>query len=120
MAAVEAGQLFQGSFGFKPLNKIDNDKLGEEMARLLTLPMMMLWELSHRSIFSAWKKGAVLWILNDQSWSKSIGDFAEWFTDLWSKVKVFGDMFKTGDGRRGLRSGPKTCRPAGEFSTSCS
>lgn len=86
-------------------------QIGEEMARLADLADDdTLWELSHRSIFSAWKKGAVLWILNDQSWSKSIGDFVEWFCyyDLWSKVKVFGDMFKTGDGQEeAQRSGPK-------------
>lgn len=58
----------------------------------------MLWDLSHRSVFSAWKKGAVLWILNDQTWTKSIGEMVEWFCyyDLWSKVKVFGDMFGQG------------------------
>lgn len=100
----------KGSFVVKPLNKIA-DKLAEEMARLADLADDdTLWELSHRSIFSAWKKGAVLWILNDQSWSKSIGDFVEWFCyyDLWSKVKVFGDMFKAGDGQEeAQRSGPK-------------
>ena len=100
----------KGSFVVKQLNKIA-DKLAEEMARLADLADDdTLWELSHRSIFSAWKKGAVLWILNDQSWSKSIGDFVEWFCyyDLWSKVKVFGDMFKAGDGQEeAQRSGPK-------------
>ncbi len=41
----------------------------------------------------------MLWILNDQTWSRSIGDFMVWFCyyDLWSKVRVFGDMFKSGD-----------------------
>ena len=83
-----------GSFTVKPLNKIA-DQLAEEMARLGDMTDNdMLWELSHRSIFSAWKKGAVLWILNDQTWTRSIGDFVVWFCyyDLWSKVKVFGDM----------------------------
>lgn len=89
----------KGDFVVFQLNKIA-DKLAEEMARLADMADDdMLWELSHRSIFSAWKKGAVLWILNDQTWSKSIGDFVEWFCyyDLWSKVKVFGDMFKESD-----------------------
>ena len=93
------------------LNKIA-DKLAEEMARLADMADDdMLWELSHRSIFSAWKKGAVLWILNDQTWSKSIGDFVEWFCyyDLWSKVKVFGDMFKESDmaNEDNQKNGPK-------------
>ncbi len=89
----------KGSFNVKPLNKIA-DQLAEDMARLGDITDDdMLWELSHRSIFSAWKKGAVLWILNDQMWTRSIGDFVEWFCyyDLWSKVKVFGDMFNTSD-----------------------
>ena len=89
----------KGSFNVKPLNKIA-DQLAEDMARLGDITDDdMLWELSHRSIFSAWKKGTVLWILNDQTWTRSIGDFVEWFCyyDLWSKVKVFGDMFNTSD-----------------------
>lgn len=69
----------KGDFVVFQLNKIA-DKLAEEMARLADMADDdILWELSHRSIFSAWKKGAVLWILNDQTWSKSIGDFVEWF-----------------------------------------
>lgn len=89
----------KGSFLVKPLNKIA-DQLAEEMAKLADLADDdMLWELSHRSIFAAWKKGATLWILNDQVWTRSIGEFVIWFCyyDLWSKVKVFGDMFKGGD-----------------------
>ncbi len=59
----------KGSFVVKQLNKVA-DQLAEEMARLADLADDdMLWELSHRSIFSAWKKGAVLWILNDQTWT---------------------------------------------------
>ena len=88
------------------------DQLAEEMARLADLADDdTLWELSHRSIFSAWKKGAVLWILNDQTWTRSIGEFVVWFCyyDLWSKVKVFGDMFKGYDAQEEevQRSGPK-------------
>lgn len=89
----------RGCFTVKPLNKVA-DELAEEMASLADLADDdMLWELSHRSIFSAWKKGAVLWILNGQRWAHSIGDFVAWFCyfDLWSKVQVFGDMFKEGE-----------------------
>jgi len=71
----------------------------------------MIFELSHRSIFSAWKKAATLWILNDQTWTRSIGEFMVWFCyfDLWSKVKVFGDMFKGGDSQSDevQKNGPK-------------
>lgn len=101
----------KGSFLVKPLNKIA-DQLAEEMAKLADLADDdMLWELSHRSIFAAWKKGATLWILNDQVWTRSIGEFVIWFCyyDLWSKVKVFGDMFKGGDipSDEATKKGPK-------------
>lgn len=89
----------KGRFVVKPLNKIA-DHLAEEMARLADLADDdTLFELSHRSIFSAWKKGATLWILNNQAWTRSIGEFVMWFCyyDLWSKVRVFGDMLKSGD-----------------------
>ena len=101
----------KGQFVVKPLNKIA-DQLAEEMARLADLADDdMLFELSHRSIFSAWKKGATLWILNNQTWSRSIGEFVIWFCyyDLWSKVRVFGDMFKTSDAEQEetQKRGPK-------------
>lgn len=101
----------KGNFVVKPLNKIA-DQLAEEMARLADLADDdMLFELSHRSIFSAWKKAATLWILNNQTWTRSIGEYMIWFCyyDLWSKVQVFGDMFRPGDalGSEVQRSGPK-------------
>ena len=101
----------KGRFIVKPLNKVA-DQLALEMARLADLADDdMLFELSHRSIFAAWKKGATLWILNDQVWTRSIGDFVVWFCyyDLWSKVKVFGDMFKGTDEQSAdaQKSGPK-------------
>ncbi len=85
----------EGDYKIVPLNKIV-DQLAEEMARIGDLTDNdMLWNFSHRSIFSAWKKGVVLWLLNEKTWNKSIGEFVEWFCyyDLWSKVHVFGDMF---------------------------
>jgi len=101
----------KGQFVVKPLNKIA-DQLAEEMARLADLADDdMLFELSHRSIFAAWKKGATLWILNNQTWSRSIGEYVIWFCyyDLWSKVRVFGDMFKAGDAEQDetQKRGPK-------------
>ena len=101
----------KGRFVVKPMNKIA-DQLAEEMARLADLADDdMLFELSHRSIFAAWKKAATLWILNDQTWTRSIGEYMIWFCyyDLWSKVKVFGDMFKGADPMSDdvQRSGPK-------------
>lgn len=88
----------KGTFLVSQLNKVA-DRLADDMAKIADLADDdTLWELSHRSIFAAWKKGAVLWILNGRKWSRSIGEFVEWFCyyDLWSKVKVFGDML-TGD-----------------------
>ena len=101
----------KGDFVVRPLNKLA-DQLAEEMANLADLADDdVLWELSHRSIFAAWKKGATLWILNDQTWTRSIGEFVVWFCyyDLWSKVKVFGDLFKGSDMQpeEGQKSGPK-------------
>ena len=101
----------KGRFVVKPLNKVA-DQLAEEMARLADLADDdMLFELSHRSIFAAWKKAATLWILNNQTWTRSIGEYMVWFCyyDLWSKVRVFGDMFKGGDIQQDevQKSGPK-------------
>ena len=101
----------KGRFVVKPLNKVA-DQLAEEMARLADLADDdMLFELSHRSIFSAWKKAATLWVLNNQTYSRSIGDFMVWFCyyDLWSKVRVFSDMFKGVDALmdEAQRTGPK-------------
>ena len=100
----------KGKFVVKPMNKIA-DQLAEEMAGLSDLADDdILFELSHRSIFAAWKKAAVLWILNDQTWCRSIGEFMVWFCyyDLWSKMQVFGDMFKIGStAENDQKSGPK-------------
>ena len=88
-----------------------DEVLAEEMAQLADLADDdMLFELSHRSILSAWKKGATLWILNNQTWTRSIGEFVVWFCyyDLWSKVKVFGDMFKQEhEQQESQKSGPR-------------
>jgi hypothetical protein len=101
----------KGQFIVKPLNKMA-DQLAEEMASLADLADDdMLFELSHRSIFAAWKKAATLWILNNQTWTHSIGEYMRWFCyyDLWSKVQIFGDMFKGGDAQMedAQKSGPK-------------
>lgn len=86
----------RGNFIIKPLNKIA-DKLAEEMAQVADIADDdTLFELSHRCILAAWKKGATLWLLNNQTWTSSIGKFVVWFCyfDLWSRMQVLGDMFK--------------------------
>lgn len=100
----------KGCFHVRQLNRIA-DRLAEEMARLADLTDDdTIFELSHRCIFAAWKKAATLWILNRQSFTRSIGEFMVWFCyyDLWSKVMVFGDMFKEKDDPEEIRrSGPR-------------
>ncbi len=108
---LEKLQKAKGKFHVAPLNKVAN-QLAEEMAKIADMTDDdMLWELSHRCILSAWKKGAVLWLLNDQTWTRSIGEFVVWFCyyDLWSKIRVFGDMFANGGGssEASEKKGPK-------------
>lgn len=85
----------KGDFVIAPLNKVA-DQLAAEMAKVADIADDdTLFELSHRCIRSAWKKGALLWLMNDQVWTRSIGDFVTWacYFDLWSKTQVLGDMF---------------------------
>ena len=104
-------QSCKGEFKVWQLNKIA-DQLAEEMADLSNLADDdILFELSHRCIFAAWKKAATLWILNNQTWTRSIGEFMIWFCyfDLWSKVMVFGDMIKSSNNQtdEAQKGGPK-------------
>lgn len=100
----------KGFFIIKPLNKIA-DQLAEEMANVADLTDDdTLFDLSHRCILAAWKKGATLWIMNNQTWTRSIGEFVVWFCyfDLWSKMQVLGDMFKPKTTTEDVqKSGPK-------------
>jgi hypothetical protein len=54
----------------------------------------LMFEISHRSLVSAWKAGCILWVLNNQTWTKAMGELIEWlvYHDLWSKMTVFADM----------------------------
>ena len=88
-----------GSFCVKQLNKVA-DQLAEEMVDLANLADSDdLFEISHRSIFSAWKKAAVLWLLNDQIYTRSIGEWMVYFCyyDLWARLQVFDQMISPGD-----------------------
>lgn len=100
-----------GDFRVKELNKVA-DELAEEMVQVADLiDDDIIFDLSHRSILSAWKKGAVLWLLNEQVWTRSIGEFVRWFCyhDLWSKLQVFGDLLNRADPKHGdgKKSGPQ-------------
>ena len=89
----------RGSFCVKQLNKVA-DQLAEEMVDLANLADSDdLFEISHRSIFSAWKKASVLWLLNDQTYTRSIGEWMVYFCyyDLWARLQVFDQMISPGD-----------------------
>jgi hypothetical protein len=86
--------ITKGRFIIRPLNKLA-DKLAEDMASLADLTDDdLMFEISHRSLVSAWKAGCILWILNNQTWTKSMADVVEWlvYRDLWSKMQLFADM----------------------------
>ena len=86
--------LCKGRYIIRPLNKLI-DKLAEEMASLADLTDDdLMFEISHRSLVSAWKAGCILWVLNNQTWTKAMGELIEWlvYHDLWSKMTVFADM----------------------------
>ena len=103
--------LCKGRYIIRPLNKL-TDRLAQDMASLADLTDDdLLFELSHRSLVSAWKAGCILWVLNNQSWTKSMGELVEWlvYHDLWSKMQIFADMLKDGDvsTTETSKSGPK-------------
>lgn len=86
--------ICKGRFIIKSLNKL-TDALAEDMAQLADLADDdVLWDISKRALVSAWKAGCVLWVLNDQTWTKAMGDLVEWlvYHDIWSKMQVFADL----------------------------
>ena len=86
--------ICKGRYIIKPLNKL-TDMLAQDMASLADLADDdLLFEMSHRSLVSGWKAGCVLWVLNNQTWNKSMGELVEWlvYHDIWSKMAVFADM----------------------------
>ena len=86
--------ICKGRFIIRPLNKLI-DKLAQDMASLADLADDdLLFEISHRSLVSGWKAGCILWALNNQTWTKPMGDLVEWlvYHDIWSKMQIFADM----------------------------
>ena len=84
----------KGRYVIKPLNKV-TDRLAQDMANLADLTDDdVLWDISKRAIVSAWKAGCLLWILNDQTWTRAMGDLVEWlvYHDIWSKMQIFADL----------------------------
>lgn len=86
----------KGRFIVHPLNKLA-DRLAEDMASLADLADDdVLWDFSKRSLVAGWKAGCTMWVLNNQTWSKAMGELVEWlvYHDLWSKMQLFADMLK--------------------------
>ena len=71
----------------------------------------VLWDMSKRALVSAWKAGCILWALNGQTWTRSMGEMVEWllYRDIWSKLRIFSDMLKGGDTsiQEASKAGPK-------------
>ena len=71
----------------------------------------ILWDISKRALVSAWKAGCILWVMNEQTWTKAMGDLVEWlvYHDLWSKMQLFADMLCLDGNTLGeaRRHGPK-------------
>ena len=86
--------MTKGRFIIRPLNKLI-DQLAEDMASMADLvDDDVLWDVSKRALVSAWKAGCILWVLNNQTWTKAMGELVEWlvYHDLWSKMQIFADM----------------------------
>ena len=103
--------LCKGRYVIRPLNKL-TDRLAEDMASMADLADDdVLWDCSKRALVSAWKAGCILWVLNGQTWTKSMADVVEWLVwhDIWSKQAIFADMLgKDADTvSEVLRRGPK-------------
>ena len=103
--------MCKGRFVIHPLNKL-TDRLAQDMASLADLADDdVLWDISKRALASGWKAGCVLWILNNQTWTKSMGDVVEWlvYRDIWSKVQIFSDLLNidADQASESQRHGPK-------------
>ena len=84
----------KGRFIIKPLNWL-TDKLAQDMATMADLADDdILWDISKRALTSGWKAGCVLWVLNNQTWTKAMGEMVEWlvYHDIWSKMQIFADI----------------------------
>ncbi len=86
--------IAKGRYIISKLNKLV-ERLAQDMANLADLADDdILWDISKRSLVSAWKAGCVMWLLNNQTWTLAISNMVEWlvYHDIWSKMQLFGDM----------------------------
>ena len=103
--------ICKGRYIIRPLNKL-TDKLAGDMASLADLADDdVLWDVSKRALVSAWKAGCVMWVLNNQTWTRPMGDLVEWlvYHDIWSKMQLFADMLNVDADQtsEAQRRGPK-------------
>ena len=87
--------ICKGRYIIRPLNRLI-DRLAEDMATMADLADDdNLWDISKRALVNAWKAGCVMWALNNQTWTRAMGELVEWlvYHDLWSKMQLFADMF---------------------------
>ena len=86
--------ICKGRYIIRRLNTL-TDKLAQDMATMADLADDdVLFEISHRALVSGWKAGCILWALNNQTWTKPMGELVEWlvYHDIWSKMQIFADM----------------------------
>ena len=84
----------KGRYIIRRLNTL-TDKLAQDMATIADLADDdVLFEISHRALVSGWKAGCILWALNNQTWTKPMGELVEWlvYHDIWSKMQIFADL----------------------------
>ena len=103
--------ICKGRFIIRPLNKL-TDHLAADMATLADLTDDdVLWDMSKRSLVSAWKAGCVLWVLNSQTWPRAMSELVEWLVDhaSWSQMQLFADLLSQDDDTisEAQRRGPK-------------
>ena len=101
----------KGRYIIRRLNTL-TDKLAQDMATMADLADDdVLFEISHRALVSGWKAGCILWALNNQTWTKPMGELVEWlvYHDIWSKMQIFADMIGKNADTMGEahRHGPK-------------
>ena len=103
--------ICKGRYIIRRLNTL-TDKLAQDMATMADLADDdVLFEISHRALVSGWKAGCILWALNNQTWTKPMGELVEWlvYHDIWSKMQIFADMIGKNADTMGEahRHGPK-------------
>ena len=115
-------ELFNGTFGrmvfsYKPRTSRDGriprqGKYDDEFYRKLDEYLLRLDNCKGRYIIRPWKAGCILWMLNNQTWTKAMGELVEWlvYHDIWSKTQIFSDLLNGKDAdlvSEAQRRGPK-------------